>query len=41
MEKIILKKEEYQGYKIYFYEEKFNNICKKILNKEYKELVRT
>ena len=40
MEKIILKKEEYQGYKIYFYEEKFNNICKKILNKEYKELVR-
>lgn len=40
MEKIILKKEEYQGYKIYFYEDKFNNICKKILNKEYKELVR-
>lgn len=40
MEKIRLKKEEYQGYKIYFYEAKFNNICKKILNKEYKELVR-
>lgn len=40
MEKVKLKKEEYQGYKIYFYEDKFNEISKKILNKEFKELVR-
>lgn len=40
MEKVKLKKDEYQGYKIYFYEDKFNEISKKILNKEFKELVR-
>jgi len=40
MEKIKLKKEEYQGYKIYFYEDKFDEICKKILNKEFKEIIK-
>ena len=40
MEKVKLKKDEYQGYKIYFYEDKFDDICKKILNKEFKELIK-
>lgn len=40
MEKIMLKEENYQGYKVYFYEDKFDDICKKILNKDYKELIR-
>lgn len=34
MEKIILKEENYQGYKIYFYEDKFDDICKKYCTKE-------